>query len=137
MERPLSMQLRKSTELTHELKRYQWDILGLTEVRWTEFGETVTDEGHKNWYCGEDSKHQYGVASIVRKEVVVSIISMLHSHVQHTHLHPDLSETTQHQSFRYMRQPKTTKTRRSNSSTSSLIVHSRDSQGEGHTCSSR
>ena len=129
MERPLSMQLRKSTELTHELKRYQWDILGLTEVRWTEFGETATDEGHK--------KDQYGVASIVRKEVVVSIISMLHSHVQHTHLHPDLSETTQHQSFRYMRQPKTTKTRRSNSSTSSLIVHSRDSQGEGHTCSSR
>ena len=31
--------------------------------------------GHKIWYCGEDSRHQYGVAFIVRKEVVGSIIS--------------------------------------------------------------
>ena len=39
------------------------------------FGETITDEGHKNWYCVEDSKHQCEVAFIVRKEVVSSIIS--------------------------------------------------------------
>ena len=32
-------------------------------------------KGHKIWYCGEDSKHQYGVAFIVQKEVVGSIIS--------------------------------------------------------------
>ena len=31
--------------------------------------------GNKIWYCGEDSKHQYGVAFIVRKEVLGSIIS--------------------------------------------------------------
>ena len=61
MERPLSMQLRKSTELTHELKRYQWDILGLTEVRWTEFGETTMDEEHKIWHRREDSKRQHEV----------------------------------------------------------------------------
>ena len=30
---------------------------------------------NKIWYCGEDSKRQYGVAFIVRKEVVGSIIS--------------------------------------------------------------
>ena len=64
----------KVQELTHDLKRYRWDILGLAEVRWTGFGETTTIEGHKIWYCGEDSKHQYGVAFIVRKEVVGSII---------------------------------------------------------------
>ena len=52
----------KVQELTHELKSYRWDILGLAEVRWTEFGETTTDEGHKIWY----SKHLYGVAFIVR-----------------------------------------------------------------------
>ena len=59
------------------LKRHLWNILGLAEVRWTEFGETTTDEGHKIWYCGEDSNHQYGVAFIVRKEVVGNLISCI------------------------------------------------------------
>ena len=62
-------------ELTHELKRYQWDIIGLSEVRWTGFGETSTDDGHKIWFSGEEKKHQYGVAFIVRKEVTASVIS--------------------------------------------------------------
>ena len=60
----------KIQEHSHELKRYRRDILGLAEIRWTGFGETTTDEGHKIWYCEEDSKHQYGVAFIVRNEVV-------------------------------------------------------------------
>ena len=29
-------------ELTHEMKRYRWNILGLCEVRWKNFGETST-----------------------------------------------------------------------------------------------
>ena len=29
----------KIEELTHEMKRYQWNILGLCEVRWKNFGE--------------------------------------------------------------------------------------------------
>ena len=65
----------KVQELTHELKRCRRDVLGLAEVRWTGFGETSTDEGHKIWYCGEDSKQKYGVAFIVRKEAVGSTIS--------------------------------------------------------------
>ena len=32
-------------------------------------------DSHKIWYCGEDSKHQYGVTFIVWKEAVGSIIS--------------------------------------------------------------
>ena len=32
-------------------------------------------EGHSIQYCGEDSKHQYGMAFIVQKAVVDSIIS--------------------------------------------------------------
>jgi len=47
----------KLNELTHELVRYTWDIIGLEEVRWFGIGEMVTDEGHKLWYTGEDSKH--------------------------------------------------------------------------------
>ena len=65
----------KGHELTHELKCYRWDILGLAEVRWTGSGETTTDAGHKIWYYGEDSKHQYGVTFTVGKEAVGSIIN--------------------------------------------------------------
>ena len=48
----------KVQEVTHELKRYPWDILGVAEVRWTGFAETTTDEGQRIWNCGEDSKQQ-------------------------------------------------------------------------------
>ncbi|XP_076438257.1 uncharacterized protein LOC143277357 [Babylonia areolata] len=65
----------KLHELTHELKRYRWDVIGLSEVRWTSFGETTTDDGHKIWFSGEEKKHEYGVAFIVRKEIAGSVIS--------------------------------------------------------------
>lgn len=68
-------QCGKVTELTHELKRYRWDIIGLAEVRWTGFGEVTTDEGHKIWYSGDSTKHQHGVAFIVSKEAVKTVIS--------------------------------------------------------------
>ena len=68
-------QCGKVNELTHELKRYQWDIIGLAEVRWTGFGEVTTDEGHKIWYSGDSIKHQHGVAFIVKKEAVGTVIS--------------------------------------------------------------
>ena len=67
----------KIYELTHELKRYRWDVIGLAEVRWTGLGETTTDEGHKIWYIGEEKLHRHGVAFMVRKEVVRSVISCI------------------------------------------------------------
>ena len=30
----------KLDELTHEMNRYRWNILGLSEVRWKSIGET-------------------------------------------------------------------------------------------------
>ena len=39
----------KVQELSHELKHCRWNILGLAEVRWTGFGETTTDAGHKTY----------------------------------------------------------------------------------------
>ena len=71
--------------------------MGLAEVRRTGFEATTIDEGHKIWCCGEDSKRQYGVTFIVRKEVVGSIISCT-PHLQQTHLHPDFSKTIQRHS---------------------------------------
>ena len=49
--------------------------LGPCRGQMDRFGETTTDAGHKIWYYREDSKHQYGVTFIVRKEAVCSIIS--------------------------------------------------------------
>ena len=37
----------KLQELTHEMDRYRWNILGLCDIRWKNFGETTTEEGHK------------------------------------------------------------------------------------------
>ena len=62
-------------ELTHKLKHYQWDTIGLSEVRWTASGETPTEDGHNIWFSGEEKKHQHGVAFIVRKEITGSVIS--------------------------------------------------------------
>ena len=65
----------KINELTHELERYRWDILGLAETRWTGLGETSTEEGHKMWFSGDEHKHQHGVAFLVRKEIVNCVLS--------------------------------------------------------------
>ena len=40
----------KLQELTHEMDRYGWNILGLCEIRWKSFGETTTEEGLKVFY---------------------------------------------------------------------------------------
>ena len=57
----------KTAELTHELDKYKWTVVGLCEVRWTGFGEITTANGHKIWYSGDERIHQHGVAFIVNK----------------------------------------------------------------------
>ena len=42
----------KLEELTYEMNRYRWNILGLCEVRWKNIGETTTLEGHKLYFSG-------------------------------------------------------------------------------------
>ena len=76
-------------ELTHELATYKWDIPRLSEVRWTGFGVIITDEGHQLLYSGKDSKHQHGVAFIVNKKRVNSLINS----IQQTHLYMHLCTT--------------------------------------------
>ena len=34
----------KLQELTHEMDRYTWNILGLCKIGWKNFGETTTEE---------------------------------------------------------------------------------------------
>ena len=45
-------------ELTHEMDRYRWNILGLCETRWKNFGKTTTEEGHKVYFSRKEDKHQ-------------------------------------------------------------------------------
>ena len=44
----------KLQELTHEMDRYRWNILGLCEMGWKNFGKTTTEEGHKVFFSGKE-----------------------------------------------------------------------------------
>ena len=39
--------LNCTIELTHEMDRYRWNILGLCEMRWKNFDEPTTEEGQR------------------------------------------------------------------------------------------
>ena len=60
----------KLEQLTHTMRRYHWNIVGLCEMRWKNFGEMSTDDGHKVYFSGEEGKHEYGVGFLVHKDAV-------------------------------------------------------------------
>ena len=64
----------KLAELTHELKRYTWHIIGISEMRWKGTGEISTFEGHKVFYSGMEDKHEQGVRIIVHENITKSVI---------------------------------------------------------------
>ena len=45
-------------ELSHELDRYKWSILGLCEVRWEKSGEIPADGGHRVYLSGKEDTHE-------------------------------------------------------------------------------
>ena len=49
----------KLEQLTPAMSRYHWNIVGLCEMRWTNFSEMSTDDGHKVYFNGEQGKHEY------------------------------------------------------------------------------
>ena len=51
----------KLQELTHEMYGYRWNIHGLCEMRWKNFSETTTEEGHKVFFSGKEDKHDHVV----------------------------------------------------------------------------
>ena len=51
------------------MDRYRWIILGLCEMRWKNFGETTTEEGHKVFFSGKGDKHEHGVGFIAHKDI--------------------------------------------------------------------
>ena len=48
-------------ELTHEIKRYNWNVIGLSEVRKECINEVLTTEYHKLYYTGSEVRHANGV----------------------------------------------------------------------------
>ena len=63
----------KLRELTHEMDRYRWNILGLCVMRWKNFGEIRTEEGHKIFFSVKEDKHENGVGFIVHIDIANTI----------------------------------------------------------------
>ncbi|XP_005091763.2 craniofacial development protein 2-like [Aplysia californica] len=64
----------KLEELTYEMDRYQWAVLGLCEVRWKKFGKITTHEGHKLYLRGEEDKHMNGFGFFIHKDIVNTVM---------------------------------------------------------------
>ena len=64
----------KVEELQHEMKRYDWDILGVCESRLLKAGEKSMQEGHRLFWSGQDNIHEQGVGLLVHKNTVNCVI---------------------------------------------------------------
>ena len=58
-----------------EIARVNIDILGISELKWTEMGEFNSDD-HYIYYCGQESLRRNGVAIIVNQRVRNAISKM-------------------------------------------------------------
>ena len=63
-----SMDQGKLEVFKQELPRVNINILGISELKWTEMGEFNSDD-HYIYYCGQESLRRNGVAIIVNKRV--------------------------------------------------------------------
>ena len=55
-------------EVVKQMARVNVDILGISELKWTEMGEFNSDD-HYIYYCGQESLRRNGVAIMVNKRV--------------------------------------------------------------------
>ena len=65
---------RETSRKTHEMDRYRWNMLRLCEMRWKNFDETTTEEGHKVFFSGKEDKHEHGVGFLVHKDIVNTVM---------------------------------------------------------------
>ena len=65
----------KLQELTHEMNRYHWNILGLCEMRWKNFGEMSSYDRHKVYFSGKKDRHEYGDGVLVHNDMVSAQLS--------------------------------------------------------------
>ena len=63
-------------QVIDEAQRLQIDILGLSEVRWTGQGRTVSTNGWEIWHSGDDTMPHRGVAFLISKAAAKSILKV-------------------------------------------------------------
>ena len=56
-----------------EMARVNVDILGISKLKWTGMGEFNSDD-HYIYYCGQESLRRNGVAIIVNKRVLKTVL---------------------------------------------------------------
>ena len=64
----MSMNQGKLEVVKQEMARMNVNILGISELKWTEIGEFNSDD-HYIYYCGQESLRRNGIAIIVNKRV--------------------------------------------------------------------
>ena len=67
------MNLGKLDVVKQEMARINIDILGISELKWTEMGEFNSDDYHI-YYCGQESHRRNGIALIVNKRVGKAVL---------------------------------------------------------------
>ena len=65
----------KTTQVCREMRRYNLEVLGISECRWMECGKVKTQEGEEILYSGSMEKHEHGVAIILSKNAAQSLMS--------------------------------------------------------------
>ena len=68
-----SMNQGKLEVVKQEMARVNVDILGISELNWTDMGEFNSDD-HYIYYCGQESLRRSGVAIIVNKRVQNAVL---------------------------------------------------------------
>ena len=56
-----------------EMARVNFDILGISELKWTGMGE-FNSHDHYIYYCGQESLGRNGVAIIINKRVQYAVL---------------------------------------------------------------
>ena len=64
----------KSAQVANEMRRYHLDILGVSECRWTGAGRQIMCDGSTILYSGHEKNHINGVALIIDKEKVNTLM---------------------------------------------------------------
>jgi len=64
----MSVNQGKLEAVKQEIARVNVDILGTSELKWTEMGEFNSDD-HYIYYCGEEFLRRNGVVIMVNKRV--------------------------------------------------------------------
>ena len=59
-------------QLTHAMIRYRKNIVRLCKMRWNNFGEMSTDDGHTVYLSGEEDGDKYEVGFLLHRDIVLS-----------------------------------------------------------------